>query len=318
MKKYLLGFLVSLLAIFVVGCGADEEESNDGNEEAAGEESQTVTVEHELGTTEVEKNPEKVIVFDFGSLDTLDKLGVDVTGVPQMNIPSYLDKFEGDEYENIGGLKEPDFEKISEIDPDLIIISGRQGELYEEFEELGDTIFLGVDAENYMESFENNVNILGEIFEKESEAEEALADIETNIADVKEKAEDSGKNGLIILANDDKISAYGPSSRFGLIHDVLGVEPVDEGIEVATHGQNVSFEYVVEEDPDLLYVIDRGAAIGEGESAAEMIVENQLMERTKAMENEDIYYLEPDFWYLSGGGLVSVEEMVNEIAESLE
>ncbi len=318
MKKYLLGFLISVLAIFVVGCGADEEESNDGNNEAEEEESQTVTVEHELGTTEVEKNPEKVVVFDFGSLDTLDKLGVDVTGVPQMNIPSYLDKYEGDEYENIGGLKEPDFEKISEIDPDLIIISGRQGELYEEFEELGDTIFLGVDAENYMESFENNVNILGEIFEKESEAEEALAAIETNIADVKEKAEDSGKNGLIILANDDKISAYGPSSRFGLIHDVLGVEPVDEGIEVATHGQNVSFEYVVEEDPDLLYVIDRGAAIGEGESAAEMIVENQLMERTKAMENEDIYYLEPDYWYLSGGGLISVEEMVNEIAESLE
>lgn len=318
MKKYLLGFLISVLAIFVVGCGADEEESNDGNNEAEEEESQTVTVEHELGTTEVEKNPEKVVVFDFGSLDTLDKLGVDVTGVPQMNIPSYLDKYEGDEYENIGGLKEPDFEKISEIDPDLIIISGRQGELYEEFEELGDTIFLGVDAENYMESFENNVNILGEIFEKESEAEEALTAIETNIADVKEKAEDSGKNGLIILANDDKISAYGPSSRFGLIHDVLGVEPVDEGIEVATHGQNVSFEYVVEEDPDLLYVIDRGAAIGEGESAAEMIVENQLMERTKAMGNEDIYYLEPDYWYLSGGGLISVEEMVNEIAESLE
>src|SRR5690625_1033197 len=103
MKKYLLGFLVSVLAIFVVGCGADEEESNDGNEVAAEEESQTVTVEHELGTTEVEKNPEKVIVFDFGSLDTLDKLGVDVAGVPQMNIPSYLEKFEGDEYENIGG-----------------------------------------------------------------------------------------------------------------------------------------------------------------------------------------------------------------------
>lgn len=319
MKKYLLGFLISILAIFVVACGADEEETKDGNNEPADEEeAQTVTVEHELGTTEVEKNPEKVVVFDFGSLDTLDKLGVEVTGVPQMNIPSYLDKYEGDEYENIGGLKEPDFEKISEIDPDLIIISGRQGDLYEEFQELGDTIFLGVDAENYMESFENNVKVLGEIFEKESEAEEALADIETSIADVKEKAEESGKNGLIILANDDKISAYGPNSRFGIIHDVLGVEPVDEGIEVATHGQNVSFEYVVEEDPDLLYVIDRGAAIGEGESAAQLIVENQLMERTKAMKNDDIYYLEPDFWYLSGGGLVSVEEMVNEIAESLE
>src|SRR5699024_4182488 len=160
----------------------------------------------------------------------------------------YLSKYEGDEYENVGGLKEPDFEKIAEIDPDLIIISGRQGDMYDELQELGDTIFLGVDTDNYMESFEDNVNTIGEIFDKETEA-----------------TEEADKNGLIILANDDKISAYGPSSRFGLIHDVVGVPAVDEGIEVSTHGQNVSFEYVVEQDPDLLYVIDRGAAIGEGE-----------------------------------------------------
>ena len=47
------------------------------------------------------------------------------------------------------------------------------------------------------------------------------------------------------------------------------------------------------------------------------VVENDLIEDTKAMQNDNIYYLDPDFWYLSGGGLVSVAEMVDEIDTSL-
>ena len=34
----------------------------------------------------VTKNPEKVVVFDFGMLDTLDELGIEVAGLPQANV----------------------------------------------------------------------------------------------------------------------------------------------------------------------------------------------------------------------------------------
>jgi len=317
MKKHRLLIILGILLFVLGACGSADDEDEAGND-ATDEQPETVTVEHELGTTELEKNPEKVVVFDFGVLDSLDELGINVAGVPQSNLPSYLDKYEGDEYENVGGLKEPDFEKIAEIDPDLIIISGRQSDLYDQFTEITDnTIYLGVDATRYMDSFEENMHVLGEIFDKESEVDKELADIEDSIDTIHEKASDSDKEGLIILANDDKISAYGSSSRFGLIHDVFGVKASDENIEVSTHGKNVSFEYVKEQNPDLLYVIDRSAAIGE-ESAAEQIVENKLVESTNAYKNDDIIYLNPDVWYLSGGGLISVKEMLNEIDESIE
>ncbi|MEI3604149.1 siderophore ABC transporter substrate-binding protein [Pseudogracilibacillus sp. SE30717A] len=320
MKKLLYGLLIAALAVLVVGCGSsnkesDAEKTEDTPEEAAAD---TVTVEHELGTTEVAKNPEKIVVFDFGVLDTLDKLGIEVVGVPQSGvIPTYLEKYAGEEYENIGSLKEPDFEKIAEIDPDLIIISGRQADLYDQLQELGDTIYLGVDTTRYMESFEENVRTVGEIFGKEDDVETALSDIEASIATLKEKAETADQNALIVLANDDKISAYGTNSRFGIIHDVFGVPPVDENIEVSTHGMNVSFEYVAEKDPDLLYVVDRSAAVGE-ESSAEQLVENKLMEKTKAYQNDNIIYLDPEYWYLSGGGLESVAGMLEEIDASIE
>src|SRR5699024_4116136 len=232
---------------------------------------------------------ERVVAFDFGSLDTLDKLDIDVAAVPQQNIPGYLEKYEGDDYENVGALKEPDFEKLSEIDPELIIISGRQADLYDQLSEIAPTVFLGVDTTDYMNSFEKNVGVIGEIFDKEAEAQTELDAIKEQIDATAKKAEEADKSGLIILANDDKISAYGPSSRFGLIHDVFGVKPIDEDIEASTHGMNVTCEYVTEQDPDLLCVIDRGAAIGE-ESAAETVGEKKVMEEKKAHRGTNSIY----------------------------
>lgn len=312
MNRIIYFFLALIVSLVVVaGCGAD---SKDNNDNASGD---SVVVKHELGETTVPKNPEKVLVFDFGMLDTLNYLDVDVLGVPKQNIPSYLDEYEGDDYENIGSLKEPDFEKIANIDPDLIIISGRQADQYDELKKLGPVIHLGLDYEEYYDSFKENVETIGEIFSKEDEIEEALNDVDEKIEQLVEKAEDLDKKALIILANEDKISAYGKNSRFGIIHDLFGVPTVDENIDASTHGMNVSFEYVLEMDPDLLYVIDRSAAIGE-DPAAKNIVENTLMKSTKALTNDDIYYLNPDVWYLSGGGILSVQEMVKEIEASLE
>lgn len=316
MKRIVLLSIISVLALVVTACGSSDASSSDSNGSTG--ESEKIMVNHELGETEVTKNPEKVVVFDYGTLDTLDKLGIEVTGVPQgSSIPTYLEKYDGEDYQNVGSLKEPDFEKLAQIDPDLIIISGRQSSLYDQLSELAPTVYLGVDTTRYMESFKENLATIGNIFEKQSEIDQELQDIEQSITDLEEKAKASEKNALIILANDDKISAYGPNSRFGMIHDVFGLPAVDEGIEVSTHGMNVSFEYVVEQNPDLLYVIDRGAVVG-GESSAKQVVENKLVKKTDAYQNDNIVYLDPNYWYLSGGGLVSVQEMVNEIKKSLE
>ncbi|SDM16907.1 siderophore ABC transporter substrate-binding protein [Sediminibacillus halophilus] len=318
-KRLAMLISILILAVFTAACG----NQSSSNEDAAAasdngeKEQKTVTVEHELGKTEVPVNPEKVVVFDFGTLDTLKKLGVDVTAVPKENLPSYLSDYDSEEYENAGTLFEPDFEKLSEIDPDLIIISGRTAEAYDDLNELAPTIHLGVDTTRYMDSFKENATVLGKIFGKESQVEEELAAIDEQISELNEKASASEKDSLIILTNDGSINAYGPGSRFGVIHDVFGFQAVDENIEASTHGQNISFEYLVENDPDYLFVVDRNQVVG-GESSAEKTLDNKLVQDTKAYKDENIVYLNPDYWYLSGGGLISVSEMVNEVASSME
>ena len=121
-----------------------------------------MTIKHELGEdSTVTKNPEKVVVFDFGILDTFDELGIEVAGLPQANIPSYLSKYEDEKYTNLGSLKEPDFEAIHALKPDVIFISTRQAELYEELSEIAPTVYVGLDTAHYMDSFKQNMELVG-------------------------------------------------------------------------------------------------------------------------------------------------------------
>ncbi|MFC0561728.1 siderophore ABC transporter substrate-binding protein [Halalkalibacter alkalisediminis] len=332
MKKSLMLLSVTmLLAVFAVACGSSTETEGaaepaeetveapeETTEEEAPAEETEITVTHQLGETVVPKNPEKVVVFDFGVLDTLDKLGVDaVTAVPTESVPEYLAKYQGEEYENAGTLFEPDFEKIYDLQPDLIIISGRAQEAYDDLSDIAPTLFVQVDAANYMESVTSNVQLLAEIFGKEDVAEQELANIQTSITELQEKAVASEATGLIILANDGSISAYGPGSRFGLLHNEFGVAAIDENIEVSSHGQNISFEYIAEQDPEYLFVVDRGAIVG-GESSGQQTVENEVVKTTQAFQNGKIVYLDPVYWYITSGGLTSTAGMIAEVDAAIE
>ncbi|WP_428911101.1 siderophore ABC transporter substrate-binding protein [Niallia sp. Krafla_26] len=321
MKQKLTFLLVALFVLVLSACNSDSQSATEGSNNDSAENAETITINHKLGNTDVKVNPEKVISFDFGILDTLDTLGIDVVGVPKEGtVPGYLEKYAGEEYESVGSLKEPDFEKINELQPELIIISARQAELYEEFQEIAPTIYLGIDETKYMESFKENTKVIGQIFDKETEVEEELAKVEENIQALNDKATKLDKNALVVLANEGTVSAYGPSSRFGIIHDVFGVKPVDEKIEVSTHGMSVDFDYIFKQNPDYLFVIDRGAVVttGGGGSSAKEVIENDIIKETKAYKEGNIVYLDPNYWYISGGGLVSVSEMVREIDAAIQ
>ena len=43
-----------------------------------------------------------------------------------------------------------------------------------------------------------------------------------------------------------------------------------------------------------------------------------LLKGQSLIKKIDIVYLDPNYWYLSGGGLVSVAEMVKEVEAGLE
>lgn len=280
-------------------------------------ENQTINIKHQLGEVSLDKTPNKVVVFDYGILDALDKIGQDIVGLPKKTVPQYLDKYKGDDYVDVGTLKEPNFEKIYELNPDLIIISGRQAELYDEFKKIAPTVYLTIEQEDYIGSLKNNMEVLGEIFDKKKELEKEVENIEDAIESLNEKAKSMDKNALFIMANDGNISAFGSGSRFGMLHKEFGVKAVDENIDSSQHGQKISFEYIVEKDPDYIYVMDRVAVTG-GDISAKQVMDNDLIKSTKAYKNNNIIYLDAHVWYVSSGGITSTMKMIEEIQSSLD
>ena len=314
MKKWTLVFIAALMVTMLAACGDKEEATKTVS--AEGDKKETVTIKHELGEATVPVNPKNVVVFDFGVLDTLDELGVEVAGVPQNAIPDYLEKYNGSEYKNVGSLKEADFEAIHAMKPDVIFISARQAEMYDEYAKIAPTVYVPLDYTNYMDSFTKNMETIASIFDKEEEMQAELEEVNATIESIHEKAGALEEKALIVMSNAGKVSAYGPSSRFGIIHDVFGFTAADEGIEQSTHGQNITFEYILETNPDILFVIDRDAAVS-GTEAAKGTIENELVEKTNAFKNDKIYYLNPGQWYLSGGGLQSLKLMVKDAEAAL-
>ncbi len=276
----------------------------------------TMTITHSLGETTVEKNPERVVVFDIPTLDTMEALGIDnVVGVPTSTYPENLSKYESDEYAKLGTVKEIDLEAIKSADPDLIIIGGRQADYYDQLTEIAPTISVSKDNADYVGSVKENINTIAELFEVEEKANEEFAKVEERLNEVKELV--NGKEALMVMVNEGNLSVYSDKSRFALINQGLGFVNADDTIEDSTHGQTVTFEYLAEQNPEYLIVLDRSAATG-GESTVETVLDNDLVRSMDAHKNGNIIYLDAYTWYLNDGGLNSINIMIDDIANGLK
>jgi iron complex transport system substrate-binding protein len=277
---------------------------------------QDLTIRHSKGETTVSHKPKKVLTFDMASLDTLNALGVEVAGVPMARFPDYLAKYGSDKYQKVGTLFEPDYEAINAAEPDLIIVGGRSSAKYADLEKIAPTIDLTVDPKDFMGSVKRNVETLGRIFDKQAEAEIQLAKLENSIADLRQDASKAGK-GLLVLTTGGKMSAYGPGSRFGILHSEFGIVPAVEGLATTNHGQAVSAEFILKTNPDWLFVLDRDVVVGRDGGAARKVLDNELVAQTTAWKQNQIVSLDPVNWYLVGGGLTALQASVDQIAKAV-
>lgn len=313
MKKYAITLALSAVFAFV-SC-------NDANKktEVSEETAKTVSITHPLGTDEAPENPQRLVVLNFATLENLDLIDANVVGIPKQALPKYLSHYADDNtIANVGSLVEVNLEKINELDPELIISGTRLSESYKSLSRIAPTLYTHFDMKDPLGALKKDLDVLGKLFEKQELYDKAYAELEEKVARAKEKIAGSDAKALIVLHNKGRFSAYGSGSRFGLVHDVLGVKEAAPGLETHLHGTRASSEFIQETNPDILFVVDRSAAIGDT-PLNKSEVENDLIKRTNAYKNGKIVYLNSEAWYLSGtGGLKSINLMVDEISGAFD
>ncbi|MEX5298634.1 siderophore ABC transporter substrate-binding protein [Kocuria sp. CPCC 205292] len=310
--------LAAASVLALAGCSTSGAATT-GEDAPSAASAETVSVEHAQGTTDVTVDPENVITFDLGVLDSLQALDEDVQGLPKSgSLPEQFSEYRSDEYVNAGSMKEPDLEAVAAAAPDLIIISGRTADFYDQLAEIAPTVDLSLDQADALNSFTEQSRTLGEIFGKETEVEEKLTAVEEQVAETKARTAEAG-TAMFLLTNAGEVNAYGPNSRFGnIVFDLLGFESAADVQAEGTHGEAVSFEAIADANPDRIFVLDRDTAIGQsGGEAAQQVLDNELVNGTTAAQQDQITYVDSASWYLVGLGLNNFPAMIAEVQESL-
>jgi iron complex transport system substrate-binding protein len=266
------------------------------------------------GPVEIAERPERIAVFDIAAIDTLDGLGVEIAGVPD-NL--YIDALRhvDDGAETVGTLFEPDLEALSALAPDLVIVGGRSSTQLDSVSRVAPTVDMTLFGDDLIAEARARVTTYGELFGKQDEAAGLLAELDGALASAREAVAGKGK-ALILMTSGTKVTAYGVASRFGWLHRELGLPPAVEAIEVANHGEAISFEFIREVNPDWLIVLDRAAAIGSGEQNARATLDNELVAATTAWQKDQVVYLPAADFYIAAGGVASTMRVLDAITRA--
>lgn len=269
---------------------------------------------------EVPYQPERIAVLDMAALDILDSLGLGdrVVGSADISL-DYLKKYhEMEGMGRLGTIKEADLEAVMASEPDVIFIGGRLAASYDALNEIAPVIYLAPDQEaGVMESVKKNAGIIASLFGAEEKAEGLMAGFDSRVEALAAFAK--GKNAMVGLVTSGGFNVLGNDGRCSIIGREIGFENLADAEVTSTHGNEASFEFIVEKDPQYLFVLDRDAAVGtQGARPAREIVENELVKGTNAYQNGGLVYLEnPAVWYTAEGGITALDLMLGDLENAL-
>ena len=329
MRKLTGVLLAGAMAVSLAACGQAEEKSNTSKKaEAEQTKEQTpenVTIKSFNGNNEevdleVPYDPERIAVLDMASLDILDNLGMGdrVVGSASTSLEYLTDYVDNEEVANLGTIKEADLEAVMECDPDVIFIGGRLASSYDTLSEIAPVVFLSTDSElGVVKSVTKNAETIASMFGLEDEVSKKTEGFDERIKALKKTAE--GKTALVGMTTSGSFNLMGNDGRCSIVGREVGFENLTAAESTSTHGNEASFETVVEKNPDYIFVMDRDSAIGaDGAQTAKEIVENELVMGTDAYKNGRIIYLEhPAVWYTAEGGITALNIMLSDLENAL-
>lgn len=275
------------------------------------QEAQTVEITDIHGTVEVPVSPAKVVALDNRTFETLSDWGIELVAAPKDVMPADSPYVANEDVVNIGNHREPNLELLAAAEPDLVIVGQRFASYYEEIKELVPNAVVvdfswdvseGAESsgENLINGLKEGTLNLGQIFEKEAEAEALVAEFDASIDAVKE-AYNGSDTILSVVVSGGEIGFSAPHSGrvWGPLYEVFGWQAgLDLDNSTSDHtGDDISVEAIAQSNPDWLFVLDRDAAVSssEGATAATDVIEgSEALQNTNAITNGHVLYAPND------------------------
>ncbi len=344
MKGLLL--MLVILAFVAAGCGGGSPTNSGGtpNESTAGgqneqkqeqeagnepsnTESQTRTIQHVLGETEITGVPQRIVALEWLYAEDVLALGIQPVGIADIegmntwvDIPVEI----GSEVTDVGMRQEPNLEIITSLQPDLIIgLKNNIEAHYEAFSKIAPTlVFDPYPAEGQGDQYDEMISTfktIADVLDKQDEAEQVLSDLDQTYAEAKAKLEAAGlterpfalamgysnQNAVTFRISTDNSLAVKILEHIGLTNahqpeqfEVYGFTTSD--VEALPALQDANFLHIIQESDN--------------------VIENQLKDNPvwtglNFVKEDRVYALGGDMWPY--GGPLGAQTMASKTAELL-
>lgn len=292
---------------------------------------QAFELNHAQGQLKLASAPKKIVTFDLATLDSLHALKVPVAGVPQSTYENQLAPYQNTLV--IGTLFEPSYATLNALKPDLIFSSGRANRAAEELKKIAPTVQLASDPNAFMKSFNQSNQDLARAFGKQQLAQPLLEKINHNVRALQQA--NRGKTGAFLFVVNGNVSTQVPGDRFGYAFELTGLKSVlpakdpnapavprpaagSPEAKRAAEARAQQLVNVAKAEPDWLLVLDRGA-INNGKKTAEQALANHPeLSKTQAFQRGRVVYLNPNGWYVIGGGLNNLTAITDQLLSAMK
>lgn len=259
---------------------------------------QAIGVKHDLGTTEIDKTPKRIVTLEHSFTDALIQLGVKPVGVAQeggKNL-AYLDPFLKN-VQVVGTRAQPNLEKIMALKPDLIIAdTERHKAIYGQLSKIAPTVVLNSyrgDHNDILGQFKT----IGQILGKEQKAQSVLADHNRMLN--KARAYTSKKAGplmVMVLSSQAGVTVHSTESFIGSLFQKMG--RVNAAKPQKGESQyTITLENLVATNADTLVFLKT-----EGETTPlDGWKKDPLYQSLKAVKNNRVYVFDRDLWSKARG-----------------
>jgi iron complex transport system substrate-binding protein len=308
-----LGILLAFaLAFGMVACSDDAAVSTGAADDPGSTASAAtfpVTVTGTNGDVTIEARPERIVSLSPTATEDLFAIGAgdQVIAVDdQSNFPAEAPTTD------LSGF-EPNVEAIAGYEPDLVVYATEPGDLGSSLQDLGITA-LQLDAAPNLDVAYDQIEELGAATGHTDEAQALVDDMRSQVQDIV-GGSDPAPGTSFYFELDDTYYSVTSKTFIGQLFRMLGLENIADEVGRGSGGYpQLSAEYIIQSDPDLIFLADTKCC---GQSP-ETVADRPGWGGLTAVTNGDVVPLDEDVAQRWGPRLVDLLREISDAASMVE
>ena len=210
----------------------------------------------------------------------------------------------------------PNVEAIAGYEPDLVVVSSDSTEedsLYAQLGELGIPVLLSP-AVTTLEGAYDEIEQLGALTGNVEGADAVISEMQSGMQEIIDSTPEFNEPPTVYHELDPTFYTVTSDTFIGSIYEQLGVENIADAAQGAGEYPQLSAEFIVESDPDLIYLADTECC----DATAETVAERPGWGEISAVENGNVIEGNDDIASRWGPRIVEFAQSISDQLATLE